>query len=200
MTKRALLTIIENSILKSDVKLRPLYDKFMPLFRAVLKDFADNVKITGLESQSIFDKKFAFDNFLRNNGSAAVERQLNALLKELRIWSAQNYAKANPLKIPDGTEQRRMRESVIGRLNDGIAFLSSTDTAENYSAISEKLNAAREALQAMLLPRNDVRVVECYDAIMSQLDVLLLENDRSQIDGCAEIIFTKIVEWQKLRR
>lgn len=200
MTKRALLAIIENSIMKKDVSLRSLYDKYMPLYYATLKDFADNVKITGLESLDVFEGRDIFNNFIRNNELKVVEKQFDKLLNDLRIWSIQNYAKSNPLKIPDGIEQKRMRNNVISCIDNYIALLTTEDIAGDYRGILEKLNEAQDMLRIIVFPRNDHRVVECYESIMSQLDVLLLDNNCLNINERVNIIISKIVEWQKCRR
>lgn len=200
MKKRALLDMFQNSILKDNVSTQTLYNKYFPMICSVLEQFSDNTNITGPKFISKFKKKFAFDNYIRDNNPDIVELQLCEILDELRIWANKNYLKKESLPIPDGFEQKQMREELIVRMDRCIAILKSLENSDDVNELTAKLKAAQSTLEVMFLPRNDYRVTEYYNDIMLQLDRLFTEKDIAQQSNYIAHILAKIDEWKNFRR
>lgn len=200
MKKRALLDMFQNSILKDNVSTQALYDKYFPMICSVLEQFSDNTNITGPKFITKYKKKFAFDNYIRDNSPDIVELQLCEILDELRIWANKNYLKKESLPIPDGFEQKQMREELIVRMDRCIAMMKSLENSDDVNEVVGKLKAAQSTLEVMFLPRNDYRVTEYYNDIMLQLDRLFTEKDIARQSNYITHILTKIDEWKNFRR
>ena len=200
MKKWALLDMFQNSILKNNVSTQALYNKYFPMICSILEQFSDNTDIAGLKFISKFKKKFAFDNYIRANNPDIVELQLCEILDELRIWANKNYSKKESLPIPDGFEQKQMREELIVRIDKCIAMLKSLENSNDVNESTEKLKAAQNTLEIMFLPRNDYRLTEYYNDIMLQLDRLFTEKEIAQQSNYIAHILAKIDEWKNFRR
>mgnify|MGYP001623949361 FL=1 len=200
MKKRALLGMLQNSILKDNVSTQALYYKYFPQICSILEQFPDNTDIAGPKFVSKFKRKFAFDNYIRGNNPDIIELQLREILDELRVWANKNYLKKEPLPIPDGAEQKQMREGIIARMDKCIAIFKSSENSEDVNELMIELKAAQRILEIMVLPRNDYRVTEYYNDIMFQLDMLSTEKNIARQRSYLAHILAKIDEWKTFRR
>ena len=199
MKKKDLLEILEKSIFKDDVSIQGLYKKYYPLIEATLQPFPNKTKINGLVSLQEISTKNSFDTFLRANSTEDIEKKLCQLLKELRAWAREQQMQVK--KIPSGLEQRRMREEVINRLDTFMLYFEGLE--DNTIGLQIKLKTAKNDLNEMFLPKNDLRVISCYDTIMEELDKITFDNSSKcgeAVYNAAEIVLKYLNEWCKLKR
>lgn len=192
MKKKDLLKIINTSILKINVPTTSIYKKYYPLICEILKDFKDKEKITNLDGFEQLHSANAFDIFIRSNTSEDIEKFFRSLVNELRRWAR---GQEKNIKLPDGVEQKRMREDVINKINviaDSLKF--ATDE------VVEPLYKAKEILSIMFLPKTDIRITEYYNRTTELLDNFDMTMDLRAQKEIAEQVLINIELWKNLSR
>ena len=112
-------------------------------------------------------------------------------------------------QTPTGSEQKQMRQSIMTRLDSIIInwspkFVVTDENKKLSDTLLSELKKAREILENMFIPREDMRVSEYYRIIVSQLDSL--EDSRVLNSLSGEVIIKPLVEkilettkdWEKL--
>ena len=154
MTKAALLTILNNSILRNDVSMRELYAKYYPLVERCLRE----VEKPGVSPKE-FSSKTQWDIFLRASDAAAIEIKLKELLRQLHLQAVRTSAE----NIPTGEEQARMRERAIQTI---LSAATHCPSSQERKALED----AALVLRGIVFPKRDRRVISCYLAIMEAAD------------------------------
>ena len=198
MTKKSLLETLDGSILKNIVSTQRLHEKYYGLIQEALEDYSDKTKIALANSDRVFGSKSRFDNFLRSNRADVIEEALRNLLKELRFLK---IGQCDANGVPSASAQRAMRLSVTGRIDKLVARMKGDLQETDREALIAQLMEARNVLSELIFPKNDARVVLCYDTMMDLIDGILLglQEGRTEAAFCARILATSN-EWSSLSR
>lgn len=111
--------------------------------------------------------------------------------------------------IPNGLEQKQMRDDLIMRLDQVIIgwnpkFLQADGTSSLSDTILGNLQCSREKIADMIFPRSDTRLRIYYDSIDAELKKLENAVMTASYAGdvflapAAQKIFDFVCEWEKL--
>lgn len=199
MTKRFLLEMIDKSILKEDVSIQGLYKKYYPILKEVLRPYKDKTRLNFSISDDILKSKNAFDNFVRTHTYNEIEIAFQILIKEVRVMI---FEVSDLQLVPDGAVQLKMRTEIIGRIDSLNVLFKEHSEEANYDILFNLLMKARNALDEMIFPRGDKRVICYYFEIMETIDELLwrLQTGSGEITSLCERINNVTNEWKMLNR
>lgn len=199
MTKKFLLAMINNSILKFSESKRELYIKYYPLIENAVSTFPDKAKLR-LSALDEFKDKYRFDNFIRENDKTVIEKKLKTILEQLRIGALCHSEKG---KVPNGTEQANLRADIVSRIDGLISRLNAfVDNSENKASVS-LLEDSRKILDDMFIPKNDTRVLTYYLEIMELIDnteQMNFDSINEDLNGTVKKIALAVANWKNLNR